>query len=85
MYWLLPGTILFCIKYRSLTVANVRDGDLVDDAGVEPVGGRGEALHRRVQALARREHGRVVPMRRDRLRERCSVNHESALKLRCEG
>ena len=46
----------------------MRDGDLVDDAGVEPVGGRGEALHRRVQALARREHGGVVPMRCDRLR-----------------
>ena len=37
----------------SLTVANVRDGNLMDYAGVEPVGGRGEALHCRVQALAR--------------------------------
>ena len=57
---------MFSVIY--LTVANVRDGDLVDDARVEPVGGRGEALHRRVQSLARREHAGVVPMRCDRLR-----------------
>ena len=60
----------------------MRDGDLVDDAGVEPVGGRGEALHRRVQALARREHGRVVPMWCDRLRKKYifSVNHEVGMQ-----
>ena len=51
----------------SLTVADVRDGDLVDDARVEPVGGRREALHRRVQPLARREQRGVIAVRRDGL------------------
>ena len=53
--------------HHSLTVANFRDGDLVDDAPVEPVGGRRVALHRRVQPLAGREQRRVVSVRRDGL------------------